>query len=220
MSDDLEPIQVRAWEEMAEIINVDKNDVIFCSRIKSARSRWDEYVDRPADLTPSAEMRENLKRVGDIAAELTMTLALVRNYLSVELLSHKNGYWDGVYGEGPFSDNQIDMLGKVSILATYAAEELTVQKGAKGDNPRRLAFIFATDIYEQYTNKRAACSKDKEGNASGPYIDFMLAFCRFCFPKNRHEAGSVEAFCSWLRETRAMDRDPLLRLVGLEVRKG
>lgn len=217
MTADHATIQDRAWQEIADILQIEAHDPLVRSRIETARNCWEEYLDRPGDLVPSNEMRENLARVGELANELAEKLSIVRGYLPIELLSFKNGIdLESAQSQDPFSDHHISMLRKVGLLTVHAAEEIRpTPRKPVDDPPQRLAFIHAASVYEQQTGRAVTYSKDKQQNPSGPFIRYMMAFCRLCFPSNKHEVSSIVSFCEWYRSARKAGRDPLLWLVGL-----
>lgn len=220
MSISIEGAQEAAWHEMAAIMGVDPSNTDVLELVRSARFNWMEYLDRPENITPSLKMKNELRDVGRLAFELSEKLGVVRSYVPLAVLIHANGFSDEGGGVSPFGDKHIEILRKITVLASHTSDELKVSKGQKGDVARRYAFVDAANIYEQHTGRKASYSRDAEQNVVGPFVEYLLAFCRFCFPYNRHDAGTVAAFCDWMRETRGSARDPLLRLLGLEVVTG
>ena len=103
----------------------------------------------------------------------------------------------------------------MAFFAQNTADNLNITRGTKGDTPRRVSWIAAAEVYEKATGRNAYYSMSSQQEIDGPFTRYLMAFCRFCFPANRHEVESVEAFCKELVHI-LRGEDGLLMLNGEE----
>lgn len=218
MKKDLAAIQDDAWAQMAAILSVPTSDQCTLDLIKAARFQWTHFADNPERLEPSAEMKRSLEETAYLAFELRKLVERVRDYTQLQTLLMYNGL--GTSGTGacsPFGDQQIEALSQMAFFAQNTADNLNITRGTKGDTPRRVSWIAAAEVYEKATGRNAYYSMSSQQEIDGPFTRYLMAFCRFCFPANRHEVESVEAFCKWMQRVRHSGGHPSLQVLGLDI---
>ncbi|MCJ2018612.1 hypothetical protein MKK84_14395 [Methylobacterium sp. E-065] len=144
---------------------------------------------------------KKLNLIVDLCDELIVQLEDSRDWLDANMDPVTA---DGVDFEAIIQDDFSPLRAMRDSLKT-ALEEAPVQTGKEAVHFRRRLWIRLAMIYEDATERRAATSKNKDGNIQGDFVRMVTAVTEYISPAERITTDMVDQFVDWYRSPESAD---------------
>ncbi|MCJ2051263.1 hypothetical protein [Methylobacterium sp. J-070] len=176
---------------------------------KSAIDRYGEEIiqavsryrrERRVGLRSKARSKK-LNLIVDLCDELMAELADSRDWLDANLDPAAS---EDVDFEAIIQDDFSPLRALRNGVKT-ALEEVPVQSGKEAVYFRRRFWIRLAMIYEDATERRAATSKNKDGNIQGDFVRMVIAVSEYINPVECVTSDMVDQFVDWYRSSESAD---------------